>query len=271
MRSWVVFLAACAAAFGQASSAASFLAQAVEAARRFTSDLPNYLCRQQTVRYESYRSVRDFRRRDVVTCDLAYEGGREKYGQVRVNGRPPGPAADRSGAWSTGEYGTTLRYLLSHPSPASFRFLREELLNGSACGLFEFHVPQSRSRWRLQAGSFWLYVEHRGRIWIDAATGRVLRLEMESINLPSGFPLDQAEWMVEYGWVRIGDAEHLVPVRAASLACWPDGRCVKNETEFLAYRRFEVETKVFTATSDQSESTTDGYEPKFQARKLGGK
>ena len=42
-------------------------------------------------------------------------------------------------------------------------------------------------------------------VWVDPATARVLRIEMQATNMPSSFPMDAVESAVDYSYVTIGE------------------------------------------------------------------
>jgi len=242
-----------------------FLARAREESEKFTESLPNYICQQWTTRYQSESRMTDFRALDVVSAGLVYEGGKESHRNIQINGRPLRKSVEDTGSWSYGEFGTTLKHLFEPGSPARFQFHKEERTANRTERVYTFHVDQPRSRWKVQIGSRSVYPEHKGSVWIDTRTHRVMRIEMEALNVPGSFPLDKVEWVVDYGWVRIGAAEHLIPVHAANLACWRSRRlCTMNEIEFRNYRRFSGESIIYTTDSTLEYKT--GEEEKAPAK-----
>src|ERR1019366_3244349 len=76
-------------------------------AATFSASLPDYLVQQVTSRYFATGFPTHWQEIDVVTAELAYVGGKEEYRNIRVNGRPVSNP-ERTGTWSTGEFGTTL-------------------------------------------------------------------------------------------------------------------------------------------------------------------
>jgi hypothetical protein len=56
---------------------------------------------------------------------------------------------------------------------------------------------------------------YRGSLWLDPATGTVLRITMDA-NLDDIAPYGRASMMVQYGPTRIGDSVFTCPVRSLS-------------------------------------------------------
>ena len=113
-------------------------------------------------------------------------------------------------------------------------------------------MEQARSRWRIRYGPE-VKPAYKGSLWIDPETARVIRIEMDSKELPSGYDIDKVETVVDYGWVAVGTKKFLLPTRSENLACWRDSfNCTRNEIEFRNYRKFDVESQVLTSDSDIS-------------------
>ena len=93
-----------------------------DAARSFSSDLPNFLVQQVTTRYQGSRYVDNWKSVDVVTADVASVNGKEDYRNIKVNGRPTTRPED-TGAWSTGELPVTLDDILSPMTAAEFKLM----------------------------------------------------------------------------------------------------------------------------------------------------
>jgi hypothetical protein len=243
-----------------------FLVKARGESEQFTQGLPNYICKQLTTRYLRQSRAEGFRALDVVSADVVYEDGKESYANIQINGKLVKKPVEETGSWSFGEFGTTLKALLSTGSPAEFRFRKEAMINGRVSRMYGFHVAQPRSAWQVRLGGQWVFPEHQGTVWIDKDTGRVLRIEMEALNVPLSFPLDTVEWVVDYDWTRIGENRFLVPIHAENLACWrASARCTKNTLDFRNYRKFTGESIIYATDSKVDYET--GNNPKPSTKK----
>jgi hypothetical protein len=80
-------------------------------------------------------------------------------------------------------------------------------------------------------------------VFIDEETGLVRRIVMQGTDLPKQFGLQSPSFSLEYGMVRVGDKDHLLPLRSV-LQVRQGRRLVRNETLFRDYRRFEAESQI---------------------------
>ena len=220
--------------------------KARETAYNFLDTLPNYTVKQLTTRFQSTTVKTNWQAIDNISIDLVYQDGKEKYTNVLLNGKPSKGKAEESGAWSTGEFGTTIRDLFSTSTQADFRPLRAtESIAGRTSVVYNFYVKQENSHWRVHAPGESYSPAYRGTVWIDKETSRVLRIEMQSRNVPQDFPIDKVESTLDYEFVRMGTGKFLLPVKSESLSCFRGtSNCSRNVIEFRNYRKFGSESTV---------------------------
>lgn len=217
----------------------------------YTSQLPNFICREVMT-----RTVRESRggwhTLDVVEADLVYEDGKEDYRNIRVGGKPQKSGmAELEGSSSTGEFASTLLSLFDPRTEADFRFARSTTVQGNAASVFDFRVAQGNSNWNVNADGKSAKPAHKGSVWIEDESARVLRLEMQAIDLTADIVLDTIEMYVDYEKVRIGSLEYLLPAASENLACWRGtDNCARNRIEFRNYRKFGAESVIVTTDSD---------------------
>lgn len=225
------------------------LARAVEHVQRFAELLPDFLCEQMVYRFDSDARPPRWRLHDRISAEVLYAGGRETYQNLRRNGKPVEyTRVENTGTWSTGEFGTLLQDLFFPSTAARFAFVREERKEGSGARLYDFWVPQQSSHWRVEFEGRVLYPAYQGSVWIQADSGRILRIEMQAREVPPAFPMDVIEMTVDYGPVGIAGQQYWLPVRAENLACKRySSYCTRNEIVFANFRKFTAES-VVTAT-----------------------
>ncbi len=234
-----------------ATPSESLLDRAREAAYAFTDTLPNFICDQFTLRYESKTLKPEWKLKDRVQVDLIYTGGKEDYRNIRINGKAikKGSPED-SGTWSSGEFGTILADVFASNTAAAFRLRGESSSAGLGAKVYNYAVQQPNSHWTVRYGRS-IKPAYKGAVWIDPESARVLRIEMNSKQLPTDYEIDTVEATVDYGWVTISGQKYLLPVKSENLACFRGTfNCSRNEIEFRNYRKFQVESQVLQVESD---------------------
>ena len=223
------------------------IAKATEAALDFTEGLPNYVCQELMARYESTTHPANWQALDVVGLAVVYEGGKEDYRDITVNGKPLKKGISQmDGAWSTGEFGTMLIDLLSPATAAQFRYRRDERQSGVITKVYDYSVKRENSHWQITMASQSYRPPYKGSIWIDPATARVLRIEMQAFGFPEDFPTDHVESAMDYQYTRLGDAkQYLLPVHAETLSCQRGSDfCSHNVIDFRNYHKYSGESNI---------------------------
>lgn len=219
----------------------------------FADKLPNFLAEENMARFARETNAQGWTSLDVVSAEIIYENGQESYRNLKINGSPTTKKIEElSGAWSTGEFATTLNGLLHPDTHAQFRDGGDTAINGVRARVFDFEVEQENSHWKVQAGTQSLTAAYQGSLWIDPDTGRALRVEIQARNLPSDFPMDVVESAVDYSAVRIAGNAVLMPVRAESLGCQRGTHaCSRNVIDFRNYRKYSSDTKIIFGEEEE--------------------
>lgn len=220
--------------------------RAREAALNFTTALPNYFCQQFTTRYMREPGSSGWRAKDIVSATVVFEDGKEDYRDIKINGKGISKKMEEmQGAWSTGEFGTTLRSLFHPGRRAEFHFSKQVQISGATAYVYDYQVSRQNSDWHIILGSQSIMPAYSGRVWIDSKTGRTLRMEKHADDVPAEFPLDTIEATDDYGLVRLssGTQEFLLPTHAENLSCERGTTiCSRNTIEFRNYRKYAGET-----------------------------
>jgi len=232
----------------------ALIEQARETAASFTANLPNFICRQLVSRFQSNSKPADWVALDIVEAEVAFEEGQESYQAIKVNGKllkKQQMSEVEGGAWSMGEFGSVLNNLFEPWTRAEFKLRKTDRTTRPPSKVYAFHVEQERSNWQAHVASVSYLPEYRGTVWIAEEDARVLRIEMEALNLPVSFPVDTLEMNIDYGLVRISGQEYLLPVHSENLACIRgDLSCSWNKIDFRNYRKFSAESTLFEAESE---------------------
>ena len=161
--------------------------RAADAAMEFTETLPSYVCTELVTRSQSESTPANFQPIDVVSMEVLYTDGREDYRNIQINGKKTVKKIEETGgAWSTGEFGTVLIDLFSPATNAVFHYRRDSRAGGIMAKMYDFEVAREGSHWSIHASSQTYNPAYVGSVWIDPATSRVLRIEMEAKGMPGG-------------------------------------------------------------------------------------
>lgn len=231
---------------GVQSADDEIIAAARMAAASFAAEIPNFLVQQYTTRYYSDSLPVSWHVRDVVSAEVASVNGTEEYRNIQLNGRPSSDPPERTGAWSTGEFVTTLQDIMQ-PGVASFVRSGQDQVAGRIAYVYKYTVTKANSHWRLVAPRENLSERppYEGTVWIDKERKCVLRIEQRATGISSGFPYDRAETTLEYDWVRIDGKPFLLPTLSENLMCMRGtASCSKNEIAFRNYRKFTAESNI---------------------------
>ena len=215
------------------------------AAGAFSAGLPDYLVQQVTTRYFATGFPTHWQEIDEVTADLAFVGGKEDYRNIRINGNPVNNP-ERSGTWSTGEFGTTLEDVMSPITDAAFKRRGEEKMVGRTAVVYDYSVAQAHSHWTMVSPDGRQYKPaYEGAVWIDKESRRVLRIEQRTTAFPRDFTLSRAECKLQYAWVRIEQKSYLLPSASENVGCMSgSGACTRNVLEFKNYRKFTADSNI---------------------------
>jgi hypothetical protein len=222
------------------------IGQAREAADHLSDGLPNFVVQQSTTRYFSRVLPPRWQVLDVVTAEVASVDGKEDYRNIMVNGKPSSQPVEKTGAWSTGEFQTTLDSLLNPYTGAAFRKSKDDTLDGRPAYTYDFSVRQENSDWIIHASAgSQATPSYTGTVWIDKETHNVMRIEEQTGPLPASFPFDKAELVVGYGFIRIDGNTYPLPAHSEILTCQRGSTiCTKNDIDFRNYRKFAADSNI---------------------------
>ena len=224
---------------------AQIIQDARAAAGAFSASLPNYLVQQVTSRYFATGFPTHWQEIDEVTADLAYVDGKEDYRNFQINGNPINNP-ERTGTWSTGEFGTTLEDVMSLGTNAAFKRRGEEKMVGRTAVVYDYSVAQTNSHWTMVSPDGRQYKPaYEGAVWIDKDSRRVLRIEQRATAFPRDFTISRAECKLQYAWVKIEQKSYLLPSSSENVGCMSgSGACTRNALEFKNYRKFTTESNI---------------------------
>jgi len=214
--------------------------EAVAGALSYTARLPNFRCNRETHRLVApLKSPDAFRQSDEFVEELIYENNRETYRTLEVNGQRSGISREGlKGVSSSGEFGGMLTSTFEPAVGARYKWAGHAMSGGVLCDVFEIEVPQKKSHFGFTLNSRREVAAVHGRVFVDQESGLVRRITVQGTDLPKDFGLQSPVLSLEYGSVRIGDKDYVLPLRSV-LQVREGKQVVRNETQFRDYRRFE--------------------------------
>ena len=253
----------------------ALLEQARKATAGAAQTMPDYLVKEQIVRYVALGTSKNWRPDDHLTVAVSYrQSAGEDYKLLSINGLPPNEnqsyGLKLGGTTSMGEYVTFLTDLFDPRSRAEFIAVDTDTLRGHRTIIYEYEVKRENSHYRLgwgEGGSLKqeTIAGYRGRIWVDRENYRVLRLEDISTEVEPGFPITAASKTIDYDWVTINERPHLLPSRAVvELTARDRGQTgqTRNEILFRGYRKFGAEVKIIDIDEKDFPADKPEEEPK---------
>ena len=219
--------------------------EAAASAREYSSHLPNFRCTQETHRFTGpSNKPDDLKEADSFKDELTFEDGHETYHVIEINGtRTEATRQDLNFVNSRGEFGSMLMGLFDPEVGASYKWAGRAMAMGVLCQVFDITVPRAKSNFTLTYNRAGEPAGYTGKVFVDDETGLVRRLTIQGDGLPPTFPLQSPSFSLEYGMVRIGSEDYLLPLRS-TMQVRRNKIVERNESVFREYRRFEASSGI---------------------------
>ncbi len=211
----------------------------------YLDQLPNFRCIQETHRFTApAKSPKQLKESDSYQDELIFEDGKERYQRLETNGEKVevAPTEDK-GISSRNEFGSLLRGLFDADVAATYHWAGRSMALGVVCQVFEFEVTRAKSNFVLHYGPTVEAAAYNGRVFVDEDTGMVRRLTIQGSGLSKDFGLQSPSLSLDYGMVKIGEKDYLLPLRSV-LQLRQAKVFVRNETVFRGYRKFQAESLI---------------------------
>jgi hypothetical protein len=202
---------------------------------------PDYTC---TETVERTRQVVGSRARieDTLRLEVALVNGKEMFawpGSKQFEDR------DLSELVSTGMFGNgnfaIYARIVFLADVAVFEDRGEAQLDGRPARHYDFRVSRSTSGFRLRVDDREAVVGFHGSFYADPVTLDLRRMEVEAEDIPAELNVLDAETVVDFGRLLIGDEEFLLPVESQLMMAMPD-MVNRNSIQFSSCRKFAGES-----------------------------
>jgi len=221
----------------------------------YDKSLPDFLCTQVTRRFYDPNGLDYWVSADTITAKLSYFQHKEEKKVLFVNNQYKDIDWEKlGGASSTGEFGDMLREIFERDTEASFQWERWGTLRRKRTHVIRYTVQQSHSKWQIvYEKSMTIRPAYTGLIFADASNGKIMRVTLEALDMPSSFPIQMAKNQLDYDYTEISGSTFLLPLRAE--VKMREGRLlIRNDIEFRNYRKFGSDTSITFDTPEPLES-----------------
>jgi hypothetical protein len=211
----------------------------------YLDQLPNFRCIQETHRFTAPAKTPDqLKEADSYSDELIFEDGKERYQRLESNGvKADNAPIEKTGVRARNEFGSLLRGLFDPKLGATYHWAGRSMTLGVLCQVFEIEVSKATTNFVLHYGTMVEPVAYHGRVFIDDETGMVRRLTIEGTGLSKDFGLQSPSLSLDYGMVKIGEEDYLLPLRSV-LQLRQAKVFVRNEAVFRGYRKFGAESHI---------------------------
>lgn len=227
-----------------------------EFAFQYASNLPDFICDENIVRYEDLhdRFHNGWEKRDTLGLRLSYEGEKEKDKLVAYNGK----ATQRSlesvgGAQTSGEFGAMMLQILDPASKGKFRWDHWTLLRKRETQVYSYRIDAPDSRYLLVFGTAFQHYETKpameGMLYLDGETKDIVRIANHAADIESGFPVVQASTTLDYAGQEVGGKTFILPLSAETRLSTASIK-TRNMVQFTGYRKFEGESSITFGDED---------------------
>jgi len=226
----------------------AFIEQVRQQALAYDENLPNFICTQETERSSSKPGTHDWKVLDTLTIRLGYFGKKEDYRVTQVNGKSTNKSFNQIGGWKTvGDFGSMPRAVFRRKSQAKFEWNRWEMWNGRKVAVMNYRIDKEHSAFNTDSHSFlhtnrtvWAAV---GMVFADAENHQVVRLTVDSVEVPATDAVREVHIALDYAFQKIGDREYLLPANSVSVIVSKNDR-KKSETRFAGYQKFSADAAI---------------------------
>ena len=214
-------------------------------AMTYTENLPNFICLQVTRRFADLAGGDHYRLMDTVNAQLNYAEGVEKYKVISVNNRVVNVGMEElGGAVSVGEFGSLMKGIFDPKSEAEFGWDHWGTLRGKRMAVFNFFIDSGHSSYSIDYNREQrIITAYKGLVYADEFTGAISRITFVAVDIPSSFPVKEANEILDYDDVDIGGQKFICPLKA-DLRMRSGREKTKNDIEFRLYRKFGTESTI---------------------------
>ncbi len=115
---------------------------------------------------------------------------------------------------------------------------------------YDYRVAQNQSGWTINVPGAKAIVGSRGSFWVDPESLDILRVEIHADEIPPELRLEDATIVLNYGRVRIGENDIMLPQTAEMHMLQASGTESSNEFDFTHCRSYHAESSISFESAD---------------------
>ncbi len=192
-----------------------------------------------------YTGRREWHPVDIIVERLTYFEHHEDYRVLEINGVRSGLAHDKlGGASSSGEFGSVMKGIFAPISAAEFHWQTSFTLRGQKMYVYAYQVTAAHSDYHIVVpGQSDLVTAYHGLIFVDDRKHYVHRITLNADGIPPAYPVQDVSLMLDYDFVKIGDANYLLPLNF-ELRSRQGKTLIKNDVDYDSYSKFTADSSV---------------------------
>jgi len=206
--------------------------------------LPNYTCLETIDRYTSVAGTQP-KPLDRIRINVALVEGKELYSWPGSKSFEDRTLAEmvRSGFISDGDFASMAKNVFLHRN-STISFIGQQAEGGRTLLRYKFEISPMQSGWQIRLGGASGVVGAKGWFEADSTTYDLVRFQFEAVDLPPFSPEKGFEERAEYGRVRLGEADVLLPLSVDLKSEAFSGTRRWNHATFTACREYGAKTTI---------------------------
>ena len=256
IRAWVVIVAAASAVMAQTDSEGELLGRIRQHIEASIAELSDYTC-QETMERSISTPTGQIEFRERLRLEVLVTSTGELFawpGSADFTAQPI-ESWISAGAIGNGNFAIELQNLFV-ASAATVKYGGPEMLSQQTAYRFNFHAPLLSSKYSLVVNGKSAITAYSGSFWVNKESLDIIRLEHRAEDIPADLDCGDEHDSVNYGRVRLGTKDRLLPSAAELVLVSRGGRESLNSVVFSECRRYTADSSLSfnttTATADSA-------------------
>ena len=249
------------------------LSQVRRQAAKALQEQPDFTCLATFDRFHWPVNRREEQRVDTVRVEVAYVGKRELYSWPGEDKFSDVPLSRMVGAGLMGDGDFAVHaHNVFVANAGTEKWVGEEQENGRwgttdrTLWHWSYRISPYQSGWIIGTADAEQNVGSEGSFWVDARTLDLVRIETHATDFFAAFPLKAVESAVDYGRVRIGEADVLLPVRAELKTTSQDGSESRNLITYSNCRQYAGRSTISFGAPPEETTPSAAPEARVESR-----